>query len=68
LTNDIRPPEQDELLRPRPSNRVDLHPWFVKRTILMDLQLRERDLQGLFVVVDRPFCRASRLVARAIYL
>ena len=60
-----RPPEQDDLLRPR---LIDLRPELVKLTALIDWEAFEREWSGFFPSTTGRSATPPRLVAGLLYL
>lgn len=63
-----RPPEQDDLLRPRLVDMIDLRHELVKLTALIDWQVFEREWAGFFPSSTGRPATPPRLVAGLLYL
>ena len=64
----IRPPEQDDLLRPRLVDLIDLRHELVKLTALIDWEVFEREWVGFFPSTTGRPASPPRLVAGLLYL
>lgn len=64
----IRPPEQDDLLRPRLVDLIDLRHELVKLTALIDWEVFEREWAGFFPSTTGRPATPPRLVAGLLYL
>jgi IS5 family transposase len=68
MKHHTRPPEQDDLLRPRLVDMIDLRHELVKLTALIDWEVFEREWVGFFPsTMGRP-ATPPRLVAGLLYL
>jgi IS5 family transposase len=63
-----RPPEQDDLLRPRLVDMIDLRHELVKLTALIDWEVFEREWAGFFPSTTGRPATPARLVAGLLYL
>lgn len=63
-----RPPEQDDLLRPRLVDLIDLRHELVKLTSLIDWEVFEREWAGFFPSTTGRPATPARLVAGLLYL
>ena len=63
-----RPPEQDDLLRPRLVDLIDLRHELVKLTALIDWEVFEREWAGFFPSATGRPATPPRLVAGLLYL
>ena len=63
-----RPPEQDDLLRPRLVDLIDLRHELVKLTALIDWEVFEREWSGFFPSATGRPAIPPRLVAGLLYL
>ena len=63
-----RPPEQDDLLRPRLVDLIDLRHELVKLTALIDWEVFEREWAGFFPSTTGRPATPPRLVAGLLYL
>ena len=63
-----RPPEQDDLLRPRLVDMIDLRHELVKLTALIDWEVFEREWAGFFPSTTGRPATPPRLVAGLLYL
>ena len=63
-----RPPEQDDLLRPRLVDLIDLRHELVKLTSLIDWEVFEREWAGFFPSATGRPATVPRLVAGLLYL
>lgn len=63
-----RPPEQDDLLRPRLVDLIDLRHALVKLTALIDWDVFEREWSGFFPSATGRPATPPRLVAGLLYL
>jgi hypothetical protein len=63
-----RPPEQDDLLRPRLIEMIDLRHELVKLTTLIDWEVFEREWAGFFPSTTGRPATSPRLVAGLLYL
>ena len=62
------PPEQDDLLRPRLVDMIDLRHELVKLTALIDWEVFEREWAGFFPSATGRPATPPRLVAGLLYL
>jgi transposase, IS5 family len=63
-----RQPEQDDLLRPRLTNMIDMRHELVKLAALIDWEFFEREWAGFFPSDKGRPATPSRLVAGLLYL
>jgi IS5 family transposase len=63
-----RPPEQDDLLRPRPVDVIDPQHKLVKLAALIDWEVFDREWVGFFPSMTRRPAIPPQLVAGLLYL